>query len=265
MVWLPRSYASFVAVTPGDRHGLFARPESGNTIDVDMGRALMYAAIECDEDDDIRCVVLTGSGKLFCAGGDIGSFAAAGEGVPAYIKELTAYLHMAIARFARMNKPLVTAVNGPAAGAGLSLALLGDIVLATASAHFSLAYTAIGLSPDGGSTWILPRLIGLRRAQEMALLNTRVKAEEAAQIGLITRVVADGTLESETAQVAATLAASATGALGRARNLLLTSFSATLETQMEYESRAIAEAARGTENREGVRAFLEKRKPVFNP
>jgi 2-(1,2-epoxy-1,2-dihydrophenyl)acetyl-CoA isomerase len=242
----------------------FNRPEFGNTIDVDVARALMHAAIECDADDSIRCVVLTGTGKLFCAGGDIRSFAAADDAVPAYLKELTSYLHAAIAGFSRMAKPLVTSINGPAAGAGLSLAVLGDIALATAAAHFTVAYTAIGLSPDGGSTWLLPRLIGLRRTQELALLNRRVSAEEAVQLGLITRVVADGTLEAETAKVAETLAESATAAIGRTRNLLLTSFGASFETQMESEARAVSEAARGDENREGVRAFLEKRKPRYS-
>lgn len=223
----------------------------------------MAAAIDCDEDDSIRCVVLAARGDLFCAGGDIGRFAAAEAGLPGYVKELTTYLHAAISRFARMAKPLVTAINGPAAGAGLSLAVLGDIVLADPNAHFTLAYTAVGLSPDAGSTWLLPRLIGLRRTQEMALLNTRIDAAEAARIGLVTRVVAAGTLETESRAVATALASSATGALGRTRDLLLSTFGQSLETHMELEARAIAEASRGTESREGVRAFLEKRRPDF--
>ncbi len=239
------------------------RPQAGNALDIPLARALMEAAIACDEDAGIRCVVLTGAGRLFCAGGDIGGFAAAGEAVPAYLKEITAYLHMAISRLARMPKPLLTVVNGPAAGAGLSLAILGDVVLAARSAHFSLAYAGIGLSPDGGSTWLLPRLIGLRRAQELVLTNRRVPAEEAAAIGLVTRVVDDEGLAAEAQTVASKLANSATGALARARALLLASFDASLETQMEAEARAIADAARSAEGREGVAAFLAKRKPDF--
>jgi len=239
------------------------RPQVGNAIDTAMAKALMHASIDCDEDDTIRCVVLGSTGRLFCAGGDIGSFAAAGDAVPQLITEMTGYLHAAMARFARMGKPMVTAINGPAAGAGFSLAMLGDIVLAARSAHFTLAYSAIGLSPDGGSSWLLPRLVGLRRAQEMMLLNKRASAEEAVQLGLITRVVDDAALAAETDAVAATLAAGATGALGRARALLLSSFGATFETQMEAEARAIADSARSTEGREGIRAFLEKRKPDF--
>jgi 2-(1,2-epoxy-1,2-dihydrophenyl)acetyl-CoA isomerase len=239
------------------------REEVGNAIDIPVARALMEAAIACDENDAIRCVLLTGKGRLFCAGGDVAAFNAAGEHLPAFLKEITAYLHLAIARFARMNKPLVTAVNGPAAGAGFSLAILGDIVLASPSAHFTLAYTAIGLSPDGGSTWLLPRLIGLRQAQELALRNRRVKAEEAASLGLITRVAAEGALEAEATALAQELALSATTALGATRRLLLDSFTSSIETQMELESRAIAAQARMYEGREGVAAFVEKRRPDF--
>lgn len=239
------------------------RPAVGNALDVPLARALMEAAIRADEDAAVRCVVLTGTGRFFCAGGDVGAFAAAGEAAPALIKEITGYLHSAIARLARMGKPLVTAVNGPAAGAGFSLAALGDIALAAASAHFTLAYTGIGLTPDGGSTWLLPRLVGLRRAQELVLTNRRLGAADAAALGLVTRVVADDALAAEVAATAATLAAGATQALGQARRLLLASLQTGLETQMEEESRSIADAMRSAHGREGVRAFLEKRKPDF--
>ena len=224
------------------------RPTVGNAIDVPLARALMEAAIVCDEDESIRCVLLTGTGRMFCAGGDVGGFAKAGDNAAALVKETTAYLHVAIARLSRMCKPLVCAVNGPAAGAGFSLAILGDLVLAAKSAHLTLAYTAIGLTPDGGSTWLLPRLVGLRLAQELVLTNRRLPAEEAAALGLITR---------------ATLAAGATQALGQARRLLLSSFDSSLETQMEMESRAIGDATRTTHGREGISAFLGKRKPEF--
>jgi len=240
------------------------RPAVGNAIDVSMARALMEASIVCDEDDAIRCVLLAGAGRLFCAGGDVSGFAAAGDAIPSLLKELTAYLHMAITRFARMGKPLVTAINGPAAGAGFSLAILGDIALAARSAHFTLAYTALGLSPDGGSTWLLPRLVGLRRAQELALTNKRIAADEAAALGLITRAVDDTELMSEAAGLANRLAAGATPALGKVRNLLLASFGASLETHMEAEARAIAETGRTPQGREGINAFIAKRKPDFS-
>jgi 2-(1,2-epoxy-1,2-dihydrophenyl)acetyl-CoA isomerase len=163
----------------------------------------------------------------------------------------------------RMAKPLLCVINGPAAGAGLSLALVGDYVLAARSAHFSLAYGAIGLSPDAGATWLLPRLVGLRRAQEMAVTNRRVGAEEAVEIGLITRTVDDDALAAEADTVAATLAATASRSVGRTRQLLLGSFETSLDLQMQLEARAIAEGARDPDGKEGVAAFLERRKPVF--
>jgi 2-(1,2-epoxy-1,2-dihydrophenyl)acetyl-CoA isomerase len=239
------------------------RPTAGNAIDMELGRALMAAAIACDEDAGIRCVVLTGAGRLFCAGGDIGAFSQAGAGLPALLKELTGYLHMAVSRLARMGKPLICAVNGPAAGAGLSLAVLGDMVLAARSAHFTVAYTGIGLTPDGGSSWLLPRLVGHRRAQELMLTNRRVASQEAADIGLVTRMVEDADLAAETSALAQQLCVGATQALGRTRGLLLSGLTATLETQMEAEARAIADSARGPEGHEGVAAFIQKRKPDF--
>jgi len=240
------------------------RPDQGNSFNEELGQALLEAAIACDEDEGIRCVVLAGRGRMFCAGGDIQGFLANTERIGAYLKGLTHVVHGALIRLLRMNKPLVTSIHGPAAGAGLCLAALGDIALAARSAHFTAAYTAIGLSPDGASTWVLPRLIGMRRTQELMLLNRRVPAEEAAAMGLITRVVDDAALEAETAQVAATLAGSATQALGRTRNLLLSSFSSGLEEQMEAEARTIAACGAGPEGREGVAAFVGKRKPSFS-
>lgn len=240
------------------------RPELGNAIDVALARSLLEASIACDVDRTIRCVLLTGSGRFFCAGGDVTAIAAAGDTAAALVREITAYLHAAIARLTQMRKPLITAINGPAAGAGLSLAILGDMALAARSAHFTLAYTAIGLTPDGGATWLLPRLVGLRRAQELALTNRRVAADEARAIGLVTRVVDDATLATDAESVAQGLATSATGALGQTRRLFLSSFGSSIETQLELESQAIADAACSKHGREGVSAFVSKRKPEFS-
>ena len=239
------------------------RPDVGNAVDVPLTRALLEAAIACDEDEAIRCVVLTGMGRLFCAGGDIGGFSNSGDRLPALLKELTANINSAVSILTRMAKPLLCVSNGPGACAGLSLALLGDYVLAARSAHFSLGYGAIGLSPDAGATWLLPRLIGLRRAQEMAATNRRVGAEEAAAIGLVTRTVDDAALAVEADAMAATLAATAGRAIGRTRQLLLASFETSLDTQLQLEARAIADGARDPDGREGVAAFLERRKPDF--
>ena len=240
-----------------------SRADVGNAIDVPMARAFMEAAIACDEDEAVRCILLTGAGRLFCGGGDVAAFNGAGEALPAFLKEITAYLHSAIARLVRGDKPVVTAVNGAAAGAGVGLALLGDIVIAGASARFTLAYTAIGMSPDGAATWLLPRLVGLRRAQELCLTNRSVKADEAAAMGLITRVVPDEALAQEAADTARDLSLGPTSAFAAVRRLLLASSDNPIETQMELESRSIAAQARTADGREGVSAFAAKRKPVY--
>ncbi|MBD8472356.1 enoyl-CoA hydratase/isomerase family protein [Sphingomonas sp. CFBP 8765] len=239
------------------------RPDAANAIDVLMAKALMETTIECDEDPAIRCVILTGNGRMFCAGGDVAGFAKMGDALPAHIKQTTAYLHAAITRLARMDKPLITAVNGPAAGAGIGLAVIGDIVLAAPEAHFTMAYTALGMSPDGGTSWLVPRLVGLRRAQELFFCNTRVLATEAAKMGLVTRVVEGGSLREEATALAEKLVTSATLALGATRRLLFDSLVTPLETHLDAEARSIASQSRRSEGREGIAAFLSKRKPTF--
>jgi 2-(1,2-epoxy-1,2-dihydrophenyl)acetyl-CoA isomerase len=239
------------------------RPDVGNAIDMAMARALLDVAIVCDTDPSVRCVVLTGAGRMFCVGGDISDFASAGDSRSAFLSELATTLHAAVTKLARMSKPLLVLANGPAAGAGLSLVLLGDLVLAAASAHFTAAYTAIGLTPDGGMTWLLPRLVGLRRAQEMILTNRRISAGEAALVGIATRVVSDADLAAEGETMAVSLARSAVEALGSSRRLLNGSYATGLETQMELEARSIAAAGMGRESQEGIAAFAAKRQPQF--
>lgn len=239
------------------------RPEAGNAIDLPMARALMEASIRCQTETSIRCVVLTGAGRIFCAGGDVGLFKSSGDQVDALLSELAGTLHMALVRFARMPKPLLVLVNGPAAGAGLSLAIGGDIVLTARSAHFTAAYGAIGLTPDGGLSWMLPRLVGLRRAQDIILTNRRIKAEEAEAIGLVTRTVDDAQLPDEGRATANRLANSAVAAIGAAKGLLQESFSSGYETQLEREARTISAAGANAECREGLAAFFAKRHPDF--
>ena len=239
------------------------RPESGNAIDLATARAFLDAAMRCDDDPRIRCVILTGTGKYFCVGGDIGAFASAEEGTARFLESLANTMHQALTRVASMRKPLVVLVNGPAAGAGLSLAILGDVVLTARSAHFTAGYSAIGLTPDCGLTWSLPRVVGLRKAQEMILTNRRVSAAEAESIGLVTRSVEDGALEDEGISVANSLARSATAALGASRRLLLDSLASTFQTQLDAEARAITQAGASPECQEGIAAFRAKRKPHF--
>lgn len=240
-----------------------ARPEKCNAINEEFALALHRLAEQCAADPNVRCVVLTGSGKFFSVGGDIDAFAAAGDNAQGLVGDLARSFHNGVSRLATMEKPLVTAINGPAAGAGLSLAILGDIAIAATSAHFTSAYSLVGLTPDGGASWWLPRLVGMRRAQEMVLTNRRISADEAAAIGLVTRVVADDELQSAAREVALTLAAGPTKALGRCRALLRASAMADLEEQLDREALSIASAASSPEGREGVSAFIAKRLPNF--
>jgi 2-(1,2-epoxy-1,2-dihydrophenyl)acetyl-CoA isomerase len=239
------------------------RPDAANTINVAMGRDLKDVAIACDEDTSVRAVLLRANGKLFCAGGDLPSFAAFGNEIGAQMKRLTTDMHAALSRFIRMRAPLVVAVQGAAAGAGLPLAMAGDLVLAGRSASFTMGYTAVGLSPDGGSTYLLPRLIGMRRAQELTLLNRRLSAQEAYEWQLLTQIIDDDALAHEALAVARRLAAGPTAAFASAKRLLWGSLGDTMEVQMELKTREIAANAGGPDGTEGIAAFAGKRKPVY--
>jgi 2-(1,2-epoxy-1,2-dihydrophenyl)acetyl-CoA isomerase len=240
------------------------RPDAANSLDLRMSQDLLAVASRCDADSGIRAVILTGRGKMFSAGGDVTSFAAAGEGVSEMMRNMTAFLHAAVARFLRMNAPLICAVNGTAAGAGLSMALMGDVILAAESAKFTMAYTKIGVSPDGSSSFTLPRLVGMARAKEMILLNPVYTAAEALDKGLVTAVLPDDHVLGRAQEIARQLAAGPTLAYGEVKRLLADSFSNSLETQMELETRAIAGLSAYTQDaKEGFRAFADKRKPVF--
>jgi 2-(1,2-epoxy-1,2-dihydrophenyl)acetyl-CoA isomerase len=241
----------------------FNRPDAANALDLQMGLDLMHASIQASEDPAVRAVLITGAGKMFSGGGDLKSFAAQGDALPGHLKEVALYLHAAISRFVRMDAPVIAAVNGAAGGAGMSLCLFADLVLAAESAKFTLAYTRAGLNPDGGSTYFLPRIIGVRRALELALTNRVLSAKEALEWGIVTKVVADAELQTEAQALARELAAGATRALGKAKRLLHHSFSESLETQMELEAQAIADSARTHDAREGIAAFIAKRKPAF--
>lgn len=239
------------------------RPDRFNAMNLEMSRELMSLAIECGENPEIRAVLLTGAGKAFCAGGDLPSFRATGDGLARHVKEMTTYLHAAISRFAWMAPPLVVAVNGVAAGAGFSLALAADLAVAAQSARFTMAYTRAGLSPDGSSSYYLPRLVGLRRAMELSLTNRQLSAEEALDWGIVNRVVADEACLEQAEALAVELAGGATRAYGAVKKLLAMSFGDSLEGQLERETRSIAEMAHTADAREGIEAFCEKRPPSF--
>ncbi len=244
-------------------HVILNRPDKANVITAEVARDLMHASIACDENPEVRSVLIRGEGPMFSGGGDLKTFAGKGESLPTYLKETTTYLHAAISRFARQAAPTVCAVQGFAAGGGFSLAVASDLVVASESARFMMAYTKAGLTPDGSSTYFLPRLVGLQRALDMALTNRVLSAREAMEWGLVSRVVVDGELRDTAESLAHSLAGGATWALGMCKALMQGGLNESLETQMEMETRAIADAVRTADGREGISAFLEKRKPKF--
>ena len=239
------------------------RPENANALNPIMAKELSNMAIECDENKDIRAVIIEGSGKMFCAGGDLKAFSDAGDSAPALIKQMAGDLHIAISRFSRMDAPTIAAINGTAAGAGFSIAISADVLISTKSAKFVMAYTNAGLSPDGSSTYFLPRRIGDRRARELMLTNRVLSAEEALDWGLINKIVDQKNLSTTTRELAEEFASGPTLAYGKVKNLLNASFDNGLETQMELETRGISDMARSSDGREGIQAFLNKRKPNF--
>ncbi len=250
-------------VRNGLAHLTLNRPDAANAINLELVRELLKAATICAEDSGIRAVLLTGSGQRFCAGGDLKSFAAAGDGVAALIREIADTLHAALSKLARMNAPLVAAVNGAAAGAGMSMVCMTDIALAADSATFTMAYTAAGLSPDGSSTYFLPRMIGVRRTKELMLTNRRLSAAEALEWGIVQRMVPDDQLMVEAEKLARSLASGPTSAFGVVKKLLLASESSDLEPQLDAETDGIVAMAGTSDGREGLAAFLEKRRPAF--
>ena len=239
------------------------RPDSANALDVTMARELVDVSIRCDESSDIRAVVIRGAGNLFCAGGDLSVFADANEDAASVIKLMAGDFHMALSRFNRMNAPIIAAVNGTAGGAGFSLAVATDLAIAVDSAKFVMAYTNAGLSPDGSSSYFLPRRIGDRRTRELMLTNRVLSAQEALDWGVINQVVNAEEFDDAVNKLATSLASGPTRAFGQVKALLNASFDNGMETQMEFETRGIADMVRTEDGKEGISAFLDKRKPEF--
>ena len=238
------------------------RPESANTLNLQMAMDLLAAAMTCGRNPSVRAVVLTGAGKNFCFGGDLRGMAAKGKSADAYLRELTTYLHEALSHFVRMDAPVIAAVNGTAAGAGVGLVAMADLAVCATSSKFNLAYTSVGLTPDAGTSFLLPRAVGAKRAMELLLLNRTLSAEEALSWGLVNQVVPDADVLDQAMRIAEKLADGATHAFGHAKRLLAHSLGA-LESQMVLESETIASQAGSDEGMEGISAFLEKRKPNF--
>ena len=240
------------------------RPASFNAMDLKTMQELLHVANRCSTDKTVRCVVITGAGdKAFCAGGDVARFAANQDEIALLLKEMTTYFHMAVSRFAWMRAPLIAAVNGVAAGAGLSVVAFSDLAIAADTATFTSAYTQVGLTPDGSSSYFLSRILGTRRTMELFLTNRTLSAEEAAEWGLVNRVVPAKSLTKEVGELAAQLAQGPTLAFGGVKKLLQMAPNDSLESQMERETRMIVDMATSIDGKEGIRAFVEKRKPTF--
>lgn len=240
------------------------RPDRLNAFDAPTIKLMAELLVEVARDRRIRAVVLTGAGRAFCAGGDLRDVPLKCPDRPGdAFYELAAFFHRCVTEIRVMRKPVIGALNGPAAGGGFSLALACDLRLMARSAFLQQAYTTNGLAIDGGGTFTLPRIVGLARALEIALLDERIEAARALEMGLVTRVVDDDDLLDEARALAAKLAGGAVGTMSAVKRLLGGSFDTSLETQLELERLALAETANSAEGREGLEAFARGRRPEF--
>jgi len=241
----------------------FNRPEVYNAMNPELIRAMRDVTAEIVASTTIRALILKGAGKAFLAGGDVGMFYRERDTIVETVKPLGDALHEGIKNIRNMPFPVIAQIQGACAGAGLSVAMAADFALAAEGAQFNTAYTKIGLSPDGGSTFFLPRYVGMKRALELIMLADMFDAKAAAEMGIINRVVAPEQLEQEVAKLAERLSNGATQAFARAKKLINQSFITPIDKQLDDEIAYFAECARTNDFKEGVTAFVEKRKPHF--
>jgi 2-(1,2-epoxy-1,2-dihydrophenyl)acetyl-CoA isomerase len=243
------------------------RPEALNTLDFEMIDALVARTAEVAGDPAVRCVVVRGAGKHFMAGGDLRAFASKLGAPPAELQRAFTHtierLHGAIETLHRMPQPAIAAVHGAVAGFGLSLMCACDLAIAADTAYFTSAYRHIGLTPDGGQSYALPRLVGLKKAMEIVLLAERFDAAEALALGLVNRVVPQDELDAAVADVAARIASGPATALANAKRLLATSLERSLAEQLQAEATSFGACAASADFAEGVEAFLSKRPARF--
>lgn len=237
------------------------RPEKFNSFNREMAIRLQNELDSASSQDDIRAILITANGKAFCAGQDLSeAIAPDGPGIRTIVKE---HYNPIILKIRTIEKPVVCAVNGVAAGAGANIALCCDVVIAGKGASFIQAFSKIGLVPDSGGTFFLPRLIGFHRASALMMLGDKVGAEDARDMGMVFKVVEDDRLVEESLLIAQTLGSMPTRGIGLTKRLLNQSMANSLEEQLDLEELLQAEAGQTYDHQEGVRAFLEKRKPVF--
>lgn len=239
----------------------FNRPEVYNSFNKPMALALQKALDKCEADDAIRCIVLTGSGKAFSAGQDLAEVVA--EDGPPISEIVREHYNPIVLRIRSIEKPIVAAINGVAAGAGANIALACDVTIASDKASFIQAFSKIGLIPDSGGTFHLPRIIGFQKASALMMLGDKISAEDAERMNMIYKVVPHDQFEDEVAKIAGTLANMPTKGLGLTKRALNNSNNNDLREQLAMEDNLQYEAGNTHDYKEGVRAFLEKRKPVF--
>ncbi|MEV0085744.1 enoyl-CoA hydratase-related protein [Saccharopolyspora sp. NPDC050642] len=250
--------------TAGVRLLTLNRPESFNSLDVELKQALITALREAAADDSVRALVITGAGKAFCAGQDLKEHVALlNSGDPAPLNTVEEHYNPIIRAVTSMPKPVIAAVNGTAAGAGASLAYACDLRVASTNAKFLMAFANVGLSTDSGASWTLPRLIGYGRAMELLLLAEPVAAEEAMRIGMVNRVVDAGDAVAAATELAKRMAAGPTSAYARIKEAMLAAAAEGLAEALAVEAGAQAEAGATADHREAVAAFVEKRTPHF--
>jgi len=239
-------------------------PEVMNAVSLEMLGGLMLAMDQVeDPKNGVRALIMTGEGRGFCTGANLqGRGDNSGARPDAGLALETSY-HPFLRRLRNLKMPFITAVNGPAAGVGMSFAMMGDLILCAKSSYFLQAFRRIGLVPDGGSTWILPRLVGKARAMELSLLGEKLPAETALQWGLVNRVIDDANLIEEAKKLALDLASGPTVSLGLIRQLYWESTDNTYEEQLNLERQSQRTAGNSADFKEGVRAFLEKRPAKF--
>ena len=238
------------------------RPKA-NAFDLPLVDALVEALKRAESDTSVRCLVLTGAGRVFSAGQDVTAMAQ-GDGPVSFRHHLERTYNRLILRLRTLEKPVVGAINGAAAGAGLGVALATDVRIAASSARFVFGFTGIGLTADSGTSLMLPLLIGLARASEMAFTNTPLGADQALTYGLVNRVVPNDALAAAAAELAASLAAGPTRALGLTKRAFYHAWLSSLPGVLEYEAHLQEIAGRTADHREGVKAFLEKRTPSYS-
>jgi 2-(1,2-epoxy-1,2-dihydrophenyl)acetyl-CoA isomerase len=240
------------------------RPGSLNSIDRQMTAELRAVAGRCADDPRLRVVVISGAGTAFSSGGDMKAFHAHDDTLSDYIQEMATEFHVSVSRFARMDAVVIAAVHGAVAGGGMSLAMAADLIVAAENATFTMAYTAQGLTPDGSSSYFLPRLVGFRRALELLTTNRVLSAAEALDWALVNEVVPDGELITRVDALAAQLAAGPALAFAGVKKLLHAGWTETLESQMERETRMITGIAHSHDAHEGIDAFVAKRPATFS-